>query len=326
MLKNICLVVFIACCSMQSLAQSATGAFYGRADVLNTGSNSNNYLTELIIKQKGNEVEGIFGYYFKDSYQSFFVRGTYDKKTRLVHIKNLPVIFYGSSTRNGIECPMNFMGTLMVSKAGSSINGSFYASDKYKYTCPEIRVAYKIDDSEDPDGRLRQSTAGQQFWKPMEEDFVVTSLEKKQTKTLEADVNTSSRITDSTGKLKLKEKELIRKFEERKSSFSKEILVESDSLRISFYDNGEIDGDSISVFMNGAPVVVSKELSSRALNIYVALDSNREVNELSMFAENLGTLPPNTALMLVTDGINRYEIYLSSSLTSNAVVRIRKKK
>lgn len=326
MLRRFTIILAIVFCSLQSWSQSATGAFYGRADVLNTGSNSNNYLTELILKQKGNEVEGIFGYYFKDSYQSFFVRGTYDKKTRLVHIKNLPVIFYGSATRNGIECPMNFMGTLMVSKAGSSINGSFYASDRYKYTCPEIRVAYKIDDSEDPDGRLRQSTAGQQFWKPLEEDFVVTNLEKKESRTIVADVNTSSGITDSVGKLKMKEEALIKKFEARKSSFSKEILVESDSLRISFYDNGEIDGDSISVFLNGAPVVVSKELSSRALNIYVALDSNMEVNELSMFAENLGTLPPNTALMLVTDGLNRYEVYLSSSLTSNAVVRIRKKK
>jgi hypothetical protein len=45
-----------------------------------------------------------------------------------------------------------------------------------------------------------------------------------------------------------------------------------------------------------------------------------------MFAENLGTMPPNTALMVITDGINRYEVFLSSSLSQNATVRIRKRK
>ena len=40
--------------------------------------------------------------------------------------------------------------------------------------------------------------------------------------------------------------------------------------------------------------------------------------------ENLGLYPPNTALMVLTDGINRYEIYLSSSLVQNATVRLRK--
>lgn len=55
-------------------AQTVTGSWYGRADVSHD-TRADNYLTELILKQKGNEVEGIFGYYFKDSYESFFIRG-----------------------------------------------------------------------------------------------------------------------------------------------------------------------------------------------------------------------------------------------------------
>ncbi|HEX6213542.1 MAG TPA: hypothetical protein VFZ38_01925, partial [Vicinamibacterales bacterium] len=89
---------------------------------------------------------------------------------------------------------------------------------------------------------------------------------------------------------------------------------------------GDIDGDSISVLLNNQPVLVKHELNSRALNIYLALDSTKTVNELSMFADNLGKFPPNTALMLVSDGINKHEVYLSSSLTQNATVRLRRKK
>jgi hypothetical protein len=45
-----------------------------------------------------------------------------------------------------------------------------------------------------------------------------------------------------------------------------------------------------------------------------------------MFADNLGTIPPNTALMIVTDGDKQHEIRLSSSFEKNATIRIRRKK
>src|SRR5690606_37772329 len=125
----------------QIQAQTLTGAWYGRADVVAQGNNSN-YLTELILKQKGNDVEGVFGYYFKDTYQSFYIRGTYDPKTREVLIKDLPMLFYQASGRDGIECPMNFAGKFIVSQVGSTLTGSFYSNEKYKYTCPEIRVNF----------------------------------------------------------------------------------------------------------------------------------------------------------------------------------------
>ena len=57
----------------------------------------------------------------------------------------------------------------------------------------------------------------------------------------------------------------------------------------------------------------------------MGLDSTTVYNEISMFAENLGLIPPNTALMMITDGKNTYNIRLSSSLEKNATIRIRKK-
>ena len=132
-MRSLTLVIIALITAHANFAQSVTGSWYGRADVLMEGSH-NNYLTELILKQKGDEVEGIFGYYFKDTYQSFFIRGTYDKLAREVHIKNIPLLYYRSTSKNGIECPMNFLGTLIVSQVKSTLNGFFYsAEDKYKY-------------------------------------------------------------------------------------------------------------------------------------------------------------------------------------------------
>ncbi|HJU45273.1 MAG TPA: hypothetical protein VJ647_00755, partial [Chitinophagaceae bacterium] len=112
----------------------------------------------------------------------------------------------------------------------------------------------------------------------------------------------------------------------RKNVIAQELTVSSDSLRISFYDNGEVDGDSISIFLNNVPVLVKQALTAEAVNIYVQLDKSLAVNEITMYAENLGKYPPNTALMIVNDGEKREEVYLSSSLTQNATVRIIRKK
>lgn len=307
-----------------SFSQSITGSWYGKADVMIQGSH-NNYLTELILKQKGNEVEGIFGYYFKDSYQSFFIRGTYNPKTRAISLDKVPVAFYASTTRDGVECPMTFHGTLMVSKAKNTVRGSFISDAKYKYTCPELRVNFLLDIKENEDSVLRTSVTGKKVWQPQKEDYVINQR-RDQAQIAIADVTPSTQPTIPPVLPVDTEKQLVEKFTERKNIYSKEIIIESDSIRVSFYDNGDIDGDSISVFLNQKPVLANQQLSSRSLNIYLALDTLIDVNELSMFADNLGRIPPNTALMVINDGMNQHEIYLSSSLTQNGAVRLRRKK
>jgi tryptophan synthase alpha chain len=49
------------------------------------------------------------------------------------------------------------------------------------------------------------------------------------------------------------------------------------------------------------------------------IDNQSDVNELVMYAENLGSIPPNTALMIVTDGPNRYEVRITSDLEKSGV-------
>lgn len=325
-MHRIILSLLLICSVLGSKSQTVTGSWYGKADV-NTGTSTNNYLIEIVLRQKGDEVEGIFGYYFKDSYQSFFIRGTFDKQSREVHVKNLPVLHNQANTRNGIECPMNFLGVLMVAQAGSTLNGYFYSDDKYKYTCPELRVVMKIDPAAtDPEIALANASTGKKFWKPQEQDYIVSNPDANANAIVQTAGPANSGVVTPYIPNKNTEKKLIEKFEKRTNIFSKDLEIEGDSVRISFYDNGDIDGDSISVFLNKSPVLVREGITERALNIYLAMDSSKEVNEISMLAENLGKYPPNTALMIVTDGINRYEVYLSSSLTQNATVRLKRKK
>lgn len=64
-----------------------------------------------------------------------------------------------------------------------------------------------------------------------------------------------------------------------------------------------------------------KRLSDKAIRLTLNVDKNADMNELIMYAENLGTIPPNTALMVVTDGDNRYEVRISSDLKKSGVIR-----
>jgi hypothetical protein len=117
-----------------------------------------------------------------------------------------------------------------------------------------------------------------------------------------------------------------KQFRERENIINDEIEVNSDSIKVDFYDNGEIDGDSISVFFNNQLLTSSQILSQRAIHFNLALDPGKESNELSMFADNLGSIPPNTALMIVDDGKKKYEVRLTSNLQNNGTVRIKRKK
>ena len=334
-MKNILLIILLLATNILS-AQTVTGSWYGKADVDMAG-NHNNYLTELIIKQKGDEVEGIFAYYFKDVYLSFFIHGSYNAKTKEISIPNIPVIYYNTnSTVNSIDCNTDFVGTLFVSKVKTAINGYFYHDGKYKYMCPDLRVNYTLDVNENQDSVLKNSVAGKKIWKPQPDDFVVSATETKKEEIVPNNAPAKNNIKNTPPVLKttdvtpVKEESSIKKitesFTKRKPIYNKDLLIESDSVKITFYDNGDIDGDSISVFMNNKLVLSHQGLTAKAINVFMQLDSTKDVNEISMFAENLGTIPPNTALMIITDGINRYEVYMSSSLTQNSTVRLKRKK
>jgi hypothetical protein len=306
-------------------AQLVSGSYYGHADVDLSGIH-NNYLTELVIKQKGTRVEGIFGYYFRDKYQSYFVHGHYDPQTHEITILNLPMTFYASvSASTSVDCITNFRGIVIHSRMGSTVRGTFYHDEKYKYTCPDIKVTYGQDKSDNQaDSTISAGPVAARIWKPQADDFVVDAI-----KAVNVPVDTAKAIVASAPQadpLKEEKKKIETSFAERKAVVSQVFQVESDSVRLSFYDNGEIDGDSISVFVNSQVTVTHQALEAKAFNLYLHLDSTRDINEVSMFAENLGRIPPNTAVMVITDGKNRYQVFLSSSLTENATIQLKRKR
>ena len=141
--------------------------------------------------------------------------------------------------------------------------------------------------------------------------------------TVKAD--TTNKITQPEVKSSISEKKIITPdvLRTRENTLAKTITVTTDEVTIKLYDNGEIDGDSISVFVDKQLTLSHKGLSASPIVLKLKFDENEDEHEVVMVAENLGRIPPNTSLMVITAGDQRYQVQITSTEQKNAMVRFK---
>ena len=123
----------------------------------------------------------------------------------------------------------------------------------------------------------------------------------------------------------LKSPTIEQKFVARKKLFATEIPVSGDSIELHFYDNAQVDGDSISLFLNDKLIFEHIRLTDKAYSIKLPVNALNPSNELIMVAENLGSIPPNTSYMVAIVEDKRYEARLESTEGSSAMIRLIRK-
>ncbi len=106
----------------------------------------------------------------------------------------------------------------------------------------------------------------------------------------------------------------------------KVIEVSQPTVKVDIYDNGQVDGDVVSIYLNEKQLVSSKMLTAQPISLQIQVDDKEEVYDLIMYAESLGSIPPNTALMIVTTPTQRYEINISSNEQTSGAIRFKFKK
>ena len=294
--------------SLNVSAQTIAGYWYGTARV-DGMSSANNYMIELIVKQNQSAVQAIMNCYFRNTFRSIKLNGNYNNIKREFSLYNIPMPYFASTDKVQVDCQMNFVALHRAAKAGSNLTGRFVGKGDYQYTCPDIVFDLKLN-----------TEAGNR-------DSVLLALKNfKETYQLWTPSATDTAVAATVVQRKIENPVINREYKERTNEVQKEIEVNADSLQVDFYDNGEVDGDSISVFFNDQLLGANLMLSTKAIHMNIKLDSAKQYNQLAMFANNLGSISPNTALMLIYDGKTRYEVRLSSSLEKTAAVRIKRKK
>lgn len=293
--RSIVIVLFFLLLSSASFSQQVDGHWYG-VGIIDAAKDYTNYMSELVLKQKGKTVSGTLNYYFKDTLMKVPVSGLYDVQTRKLRIKPFPMIYFLSpSAKNSIDVNMSGEFNLVVSKTESVLSGSLLSDPDHRRTTPPIN--FRFQRSNDTASLVMQDD---------EPEEIKPAAQKKDT-IVEKDETTAD-------------------FVQRAKVFTKIIEVENTSLRLEIYDNGEIDGDVVALYLNNKKILPSSGLTHRAIRLSIKLDESLEYNELSMFAENLGRVPPNTAALVIYDGATKYETLLSSDLSKSATIKLVKKK
>jgi hypothetical protein len=106
----------------------------------------------------------------------------------------------------------------------------------------------------------------------------------------------------------------------RDNPLVKQIRTEAGEIKVDLYDNGQIDGDTVSIYHNNKLLVRGARLSQHPISLRISIDAAHPHHELVMVADNLGSIPPNTSLMIVTAGTKRFEVFISSNGQKNAKV------
>jgi hypothetical protein len=104
------------------------------------------------------------------------------------------------------------------------------------------------------------------------------------------------------------------------------IITAADSIVITIADNEVVDGDTVTVFHNNEVLVSRLFVSAHPYRIVVPLKTDAPIHEFVLVANNLGSIPPNTALLTIEAGKDRYQLKAASDLTKNAVIIFKHRK
>lgn len=264
---------------------------------------------EMQIYQSGRRLSG-YSFSFNDTsrFVLYDMRGTRDKKTQTIRIKESGYGYY-LLPPGFLPCEKEF--SLRYYKIGNTqyLSGAWSGRglDTSCFPGEELLVVLqKIKRPEYPIEQFVQKKMYDYFQRniPAQDTLSFPNVQINETVTTGAFNKTDSLPA------------------ERKLEIQQIIKVSDTAIYISLYDNAIIDDDTVSVFVDKRPVMLRQRISEKPLSFQIANTEPGRPTEIIMQAENLGSIPPNTAFMLIQAGKNRYEVRLKSSFEKHAVVII----
>ena len=329
------------------------GFFNSKGDIVATGGDNTEFVLEIEIN--GSSVTGFSYTYFEDRkfYVICSVSGTFNKNSKSLNVTETGKV-KGSTPPGWSDCLQTHIltyqkvdgveemkgiwktapgqagncgtGTTTLTRRTLSKNLASFNKPKTSVPFSSPEKTKKLPDLSDRNKKAVVTAPLVAKIKPAvkPQKIIVKATVKKDTiAAILPQVKTVPEIVKAPVKKQLTNIPAITSagFEKRGSDLLKTIEINGEEFNVALYDNGAVDGDSISLFYNGKLILSHRMLSEKAITLTLDATTDYAVNELIMYADNLGTIPPNTALMVVTDGDNRYEVRISSDLKKSGVIR-----
>ncbi len=106
----------------------------------------------------------------------------------------------------------------------------------------------------------------------------------------------------------------------REVAVGQSMVAKNAEVTISVWDAEAIDGDSIALILNGEYILQNQSLTEEKILVKAQLKPGK--NYLVLYAHNQGKYPPNTAAIIVDDGIRKNQIELKSNLKTSGALEI----
>ncbi len=111
------------------------------------------------------------------------------------------------------------------------------------------------------------------------------------------------------------------KKQKREVEVERVLEVKNKTIRIRVWDNGTVDGDVCTLFLNGEIILKNYRVVRTKHETIVKLE--KPVNYIILHAINLGSISPNTIAVSVDDGTGEQVVIVSSNLGTSGAVMIR---
>lgn len=350
--------------SSEVRSQSLSGQWIGSFSSANDASgNKTDYVLEFDVQ--GTEITGYSYTYFAMAGKRYFVicrlKGSYDKASKSIKVSeveqvktNTPPDFQNclqthlltyfkqndketlvgkwSPTTKGSTCGNGNTEVERKRISGITVENTAAAkkTNNQKAINQEANLQKKTlssgPSSETKNNSLiNQDPSNKQKADQKSSNTIVSSQEKITKGASENKQSTPVLPVDGARAKSLNEKELS-KLNQRSLQVLQTIEFTGPTLKVDIYDNGQVDGDVISIFLNDKLLLPPKMLTADPISLVINAEDQREYYDLIMYAESMGKIPPNTALMIVTTSTSRYEINITSTELSSGVVRFKPKR
>jgi hypothetical protein len=111
------------------------------------------------------------------------------------------------------------------------------------------------------------------------------------------------------------------KSQKREVEVERVLEVKNKTIRIRVWDNGTVDGDVCTLFLNDQMVLKNYRVARSKHETIVKLE--KPTNFIILHAVNLGSITPNTIAVSVDDGVQEQVVIVSSNLKTSGAIMVR---
>jgi hypothetical protein len=323
MLKQFAILFVFIFCTQLSFSQNITGTWEGlmsdeyfKLSVIQQGNQLCGQTFDVVVDNKKNYCKTYCTGKYDNALDIWYLKGIQFIENSGEHVLMTIKIWKTGNTDSKVmmanittsDSPLDFFGLetgenfwiRKISNTPQKLAGNLPVCFQNQLTVPENK------------NQKEKSTEV----KKKKKDSTNTKIVGQNTINKDSIVNTESPLKVDTSKEN--NKLLFTEMNNRQNNVVSKLIVNTPKIELNIYDNGIVDDDTVSIFFDDKLIVSHQKLSAVPIKIEIDVSDSNKTYQLVMFAENLGSIPPNTALVVVTAGKKRYELHSSASLNENA--------